>query len=188
MPLYAVPVAVIPKPAGPRSCGAAQTLNDIPLYAVPGAVHPKPAWGALGRRREPPTREAKYFEISGKRNKIRNFPRPRPKPNLWPITGAPDPIPGPGPQAEAPAPGLGPWPRTGAENCNPYNTLAHRVSKNAAPTTRWGPGVRKLQPLQHFGAPGLENCNPYNTLEPRGLEIAAPTTLWEPPQPGGKIF
>ena len=77
---------------------------------------------------------------------------------------APDPILGPGPRAGATAPGLGPRHRTGAQNCNPYNTLADRKSKNAALTTHWGPGVRKLQPLQHFWAPGLENCNPYNTL------------------------
>ena len=67
IPLYEVPEAVHPKPAGPPSCGAAhnlctrsrepcalnprgrlaaaprETLKETPLYEVPGAAHPKPA-------------------------------------------------------------------------------------------------------------------------------------------------
>ena len=71
IPLYAVPGAVHPKPAGPlktrkdiplyavpgivpgpstlnrrghpKPARPLETLNGIPLYAAPGAVHPKPA-------------------------------------------------------------------------------------------------------------------------------------------------
>ena len=41
-----------------------------------------------------------------------------------------------------------------AQKCNPYSVLEPLGSKNATPTTIWGPWEAKMQPLQCFVVPG----------------------------------
>ena len=128
-------------------------------------IPPGSPWGTPNSNPDP---DPEQFGFGGPLARARGIPNPEPEPRTRTVR-----VQGSG--SESPAnPNLEP------ELFGFGFGVRVRGIKLATPTTLFGPGAPKLQPLQRFGIPEAQTGNPYNTLGSRRPNIATPTTLSGP--------